>query len=393
MPPARGFWDLPLGWISLVPVKAADGKPGTLLMTLQSRPSRIVPRLFGSLSALGNFVAIALIFVGGLFLVVEIVSFMISMRLTRTITRSVHDLYLGTKHVANADFSHRIPIRTKDQLSELAASFNGMTEQIQQLILEVKEKEKLESELEIAREVQAQLFPKGVPHLKTLELAGVCNPARTVSGDYYDFVPVDSRWTAIVIGDIAGKGISAALLMASVQSALHAQLAALDSVKTQIPSPSGPSTATIVARLNRQLYESTSPEKYATFYCAVYDDDSGALSYTNAGHLPPILVRDGKASRLEVNGMVVGVMPEVSYDQIALQLQPGDLLAAFTDGITESENAQEEQFGEDRLAKLLIENAARPLEEIVEIVTRTVREWAYDLENQDDTTMLLARRL
>jgi phosphoserine phosphatase RsbU/P len=322
------------------------------------------------------------------------VSLIISIGLTRTITRSVHDLYVGTKHVANADFSHRIPIRTKDQLSELAGSFNSMTDQIQRLIVKVKEKEKLEAELQIAREVQKQLFPKGIPHLKTLQLAGVCNPARTVSGDYYDFVAVDARWTAIVIGDIAGKGISAALLMASLQSALHAQLGALNgSVKSAAEAAIAPSTATLVGRLNRQLYENTSAEKYATFYCAVYDDDSGRLSYTNAGHLPPILVRHGKATRLEVNGMVVGVMPDVAYGQIAIELEPGDLLAAFTDGITESENSQEEQFGDERLAQVLIENSERPLEEIMDIVTRTVREWAFDLENQDDTTMLLARRL
>src|SRR5262245_7451873 len=140
-------------------------------------------------------------------------------------------------------------------------------------------------------------------------------------------------------------------------------------------------------------YENTPPEKYATFYCAVYDDSSGRLAYTNAGHLPPILVREGKASRLEVSGMVVGIFPDAPYDQKVIELQQGDLLVAFTDGITESENAAGEQFGEDRLAQLLVENAASPLNEIVELVTSEVRSWAYDLDNQDDTTMLLARRV
>src|SRR6185436_2075600 len=150
-------------------------------------------------------------------------------------------------------------------------------------IVEVKEKEKLESELEIARQVQAQLFPKEVPKLQTLELMGTCHPARIVSGDYYDFIPLDGRSTALIIGDIAGKGISAALLMASVQSSLHAQLT--------IGMNGGVSTATLVSRLNRQLYESTPPEKYATFYCGLYDEESGFLRYTNAGHLAPILIR------------------------------------------------------------------------------------------------------
>jgi phosphoserine phosphatase RsbU/P len=221
----------------------------------------------------------------------------------------------------------------------------------------------------------------------------MCKPARVVSGDYYDFVRVGPQWTAIAIGDISGKGISAALLMASVQSSLHAQLAAINGSTPGAMGAVAPSTSTLVTRLNRQLYESTTPEKYATFYCAVYDDYTGRLAYTNAGHLPPILVRNGKASRLEVNGMVVGIMPDTSYSQNIIDLQSGDLLAAFTDGITESENANSEQFGEERLAALLIENAEKQLDEIVEIVTRSVRLWARNLEDQDDTTMLLARRL
>ena len=205
-------------------------------------------------------------------------------------------------------------------------------------------------------------------------------------------VPVGTRRTAIVIGDISGKGISAALLMASVQAAIHAQLSTMNGSKPETDS-AAPSTSILVTRLNRQLFENTSSEKYATFYCALYDDSNSRLVYTNAGHLRPILVRDGKTSRLEISGMVVGMFADAPYDQTVIELQQGDLLAAFTDGITESEDASGEQFGEERLAQLLIENAARPLNEIVELVTREVRTWAYDLENQDDTTMLLARRV
>jgi sigma-B regulation protein RsbU (phosphoserine phosphatase) len=249
----------------------------------------------------------------------------------------------------------------------------------------VKEKEKLQAELEIARQVQAQLFPKEVPKLKTLELTGVCNPARIVSGDYYDFVPFDSRSTALVIGDISGKGISAALLMASLQSSLHAQLT--------IGANGGISTSAIVSRLNRQFYENSPPEKYATFYCGVYDDDQGSLLYTNAGHLAPILVRCGTVLRLESNGMAVGMFPDFPFEQTSLDLQRGDLLIAFTDGITESENSRGEQFGEERLTELLIHTSDRPLDDIVQTVTEAVRNWASDPDNQDDTTILLARRL
>jgi sigma-B regulation protein RsbU (phosphoserine phosphatase) len=261
-----------------------------------------------------------------------------------------------------------------------------MTQRVEQLIEEVKDKEKLEAELEIARQVQSQLFPKEVPKLQTLELTGVCNPARVVSGDYYDFIPLDSRSTALVIGDISGKGISAALLMATLQSALHAQL-------TMTMNGNALSAAGLVARLNRQLYESTPPEKYATLYCGLYDDQSGLLSYTNAGHLAPIVLRRGEIIRLESNGMVVGMFPESPYEQSVIQLQPGDLVAAFTDGITECENAGGEQFGEGRLTELLLRYRDRPLAEIVRTITDTVNNWAANIDDQDDTTLLLARRL
>ena len=385
-PESRGFWDLELNSFLLLPVRSVPtGQSNRELIVLESRTSVIIARLFSTLGQFASLPALLLLLVACILLVVELVAIVSSAQLTRSITRTVHALYTGTKRIEAGDFSHRIPIRTKDQLSELATSFNSMTEHIERLIAEVKEKEKLESELEIARQVQAQLFPKEVPKLATLELAGVCNPGRVVSGDYYDFIPLGPRSIALVIGDIAGKGISAALLMASVQSSLHAQLT--------MGANGGLSTASLVARLNRQLYESTALEKYATFYCGIYDEQNGRLAYTNAGHLAPILIRQGKITRLESNGTVVGMFPDFPYEQKAVDLLPGDLLTAYTDGITESENAQGVQFGDDRLVELLIRNSDRPLDEIVKVVTCAVRDWAHDLDNQDDTTMLLARRL
>jgi sigma-B regulation protein RsbU (phosphoserine phosphatase) len=305
--------------------------------------------------------------------------------LTRSLTRTIHDLYTGTKQVQAGNLSQRIPIRTEDQLSDLAGSFNIMTHRIERLIDEVKGKEKLEAELEIARQVQAQLFPRDVPALTTLELIGFCSPARKVSGDYYDFIPMQSGLTAVALGDISGKGISAALLMASLQASLRAQLA--------LNTGNSISTAELVERLNRQLYDQTLPEKYATFYCGVYNDSNGHLLYTNAGHLPPILLRGTNPTRLEATGTVVGIFPDSVFGQSEVRLQPGDLLAVFTDGITEPEDKNGEQFGEARLTELLIANRDKPLDEITRIVTYSVQNWAHDTENLDDTTMLLARRL
>ena len=158
------------------------------------------------------------------FLLVELVSLIAGIQLSRTITGAVHELYEGTQRVKEGDFSYRIPVKGNDQLAELGASFNTMTENLGRLIVVAKEKERLESELDIAREVQNQLFPKDVPFTKTLELKGVCNPARMVSGDYYDFMALSDHSLAFAIGDVAGKGISAALLMATIQSTMRTQL-------------------------------------------------------------------------------------------------------------------------------------------------------------------------
>jgi len=384
-PQPRGFWDADVETGSPLEIRSMEtGNTEVDTTIIDSHPSAILTHLFSTLGNNARLPAILMLILGAALLVVELSALLSIAHLTRTITRSVHDLYVGTKKVEAGDFTHRIAIRSKEQLSELAESFNRMTQRIEQLLVEVKEKEKLESELEIARQVQAQLFPNQVPKLATLQLTGACNPARVVSGDYYDFIPIDAHRTALVIGDISGKGISAALLMASVQSSLHAQLA----MNTDGPV----STAALVGRLNRQLYENTPEEKYATFYCGIYDEQTSRLSYTNAGHLPPIVLRGGKALRLETSGTVVGMFSDSAYEEAVVELLPGDVFAAFTDGVTEPEDAHEEQFGAERLIELLVQNSERPLDEIVRIVMAAVHSWTHDSSNQDDVTLLLARR-
>ena len=171
-----------------------------------------------------------------LFLLLELISLVAGIQLSRSITGAVHELYEGTQHVKKDDFSYRIPVKGNDQLAELTTSFNTMTENLGRLIVVAKEKERLESELAIAREVQNQLFPKDVPFTKTLELKGVCHPARMVSGDYYDFMALPHDSLAFAIGDVAGKGISAALLMATIQSTMRTQINTAACTATAITS-------------------------------------------------------------------------------------------------------------------------------------------------------------
>jgi sigma-B regulation protein RsbU (phosphoserine phosphatase) len=263
-----------------------------------------------------------------------------------------------------------------------------MTENLEQLLVVAKEKERLQTELEIAREVQRQLYPKTVPELRRLELTALCHPARLVSGDYYDYQGVRDGCAVIAIGDVAGKGISAALLMASLHSSLRTQVQACIEGADRAEM----STSRLITQLNRLLYADTSPEKYATMLLSIYDDETGVLTYTNAGHLPPVLVRDGRSTALDVNGMVVGAFPFAQYDESRLHLEPGDVLLCYTDGITEPENAYGEMFGEERLIDLVVRNSHLATAEIIDTVIGAVNEWTGSPELQDDMTVLVARR-
>ncbi len=353
------------------------------VLAVTTRPSAVFRSLFGiSLEGQQIYIYFASA-VGILLLLAQLVSIFIGVSITRTLTGAVHDLYEATQRVRAADFSHRIQVKGSDQLAELSTSFNQMTENLERLIVVAKEKERLESELEIARHVQSGLFPKAPPRPRTLTIAGVCRPARVVSGDYYDYLAVDDSKVALAIGDIAGKGISAALLMASMQSVLRSQLAEVHDVTPR----------TLVSMLNRQLYANTTPEKYATFCLGIYDDSTGVLTYTNAGHLQPLIVHGEQATLLDVTGTVVGAFPMILYEEKQVTLACGDMVVAYTDGITEPENSYGEMFGVERLRDLVLKYRDADLEEVIARAMEASREWASAPEQEDDMTMVLARRV
>src|SRR5208283_4807414 len=170
-------------------------------------------RLFAALGDYAKGIEYILFSIAGVFALIEVLALFVGTKLTRSITSAVGQLYEATKHVNRADFSHRITVKSSDQLATLANSFNSMTTSIENLVREQKEKQRLEGELAIAQEVQEQLYPKLITQLETLEVHGFCRPARTVSGDYYDFLALNSDKLLLAVGDISGKGISAALLM------------------------------------------------------------------------------------------------------------------------------------------------------------------------------------
>ena len=403
LPPAEGRLDFEVSWWTILPsaVWQTPGRSQSVILSVTSRPSavwRVVTSQKAGAFLTGADTALPLIFgsVAVLFFIVEIVALSIGVSLTRTITGAFHDIYIGTQHVMEGRFNHRIEVKGNDQLGEVGRSFNQMTENLERLVVVAKEKERLQSELEIAREVQAQLYPKTVPELAHLRITAGCNPARLVSGDYYDYQTIHGAVTAIAIGDVAGKGISAALLMATLQSSLRTQLRGCMEKAAVVGGERAAqmvSTSHLVEQLNLQLYADTAPEKFATFFFGVYDDDTGMLVYTNAGHLPPVLMRNGDATPLAVNGMVVGAFPFAQYGESRVQLEAGDLLLCYTDGITEPENEYGEMFGEERLVDVVRRHLDRDNDEIIAAIMEAVQEWTATPELQDDMTLLLARRL
>ena len=357
---------------------------------LRTRLSALLDTIFAlqgtEASLFFSFAMLSLIALLGSSLVVSLV---IAASLTRTLTAAVNDLYVGTTHVNRGDYGYRIPVRGTDQISHLSRSFNAMTSSIEKSIEDTKRRQQLEAELEVAREVQARLFPARPPVLDGLEVLGVCRPAQSVSGDFFDYVTLERDVLAISFGDVSGKGISAALVMASLHSIVRSQLALLrpDGVREMDAS-----VARVVAEANRQLCDGTSPEKYSTLLFGAYDTRSGTLAYSNAGHLPPLLVRDGQITPLEVTGTVVGLFPDAPYTASTVQLNPGDLLVAFTDGVTEPENAASDEYGEERLRNMLQRANGRPVNEIIEGVMNDVLAWTGEATLQDDMTMLAVRR-
>ncbi|MGZ4788880.1 MAG: PP2C family protein-serine/threonine phosphatase [Terriglobales bacterium] len=408
IPPPKNYFDREITFISTVPAMDWNGGADrNILMVVHTRPSLMYERLFRTVGNFVNVVLLVLAAVGIFFGIIELIALFIGVRLTRTITESIYKLYQATRHVNLGDFTHRIKVTRNDQLASLETSFNSMTENIQKLLKEQQEKQRLESELAIAQEVQAQLFPKGVFDIRSLELYGFCAPARTVSGDYYDFIPLGPDRLALAVGDISGKGISAALLMASIHSAVRAY--SLERVPMMATAGAGHggsfvlsavnepgfepeiSPSQLCQMLNRQLYHSTAMEKYATMFLGIYDGDNRRLTYCNAGHLPPLLLgSDGDVRRLEHGGSVVGLIDGLSYEEAEVSLRPGDIFIAYSDGMTEPENEFGE-FGEQRLIELVKENQHLPLQRIAELAVAAVKDWIGGNEQPDDVTIVLAR--
>ncbi len=256
-----------------------------------------------------------------------------------------------------------------------------MTENIR---VEVAARERLNRELEIAREVQQRLFPQTLPVIEGLDFAGYCRPALEVGGDYYDFIRLPDHCLGVAIGDVSGKGIAAALMMASLQACLRGQ------------TLNAPATlAQMVSNINSLMYEASSANRYATFFYAQYDPRARFLHYVNAGHNSPVLYRCHPGTReflrLDAGGTVIGLFPSVPFTEGAVNLESGDILVAFTDGISEAMDLRENEYGEERLFETLRQCETCSAQETVIRLLRSVDAFTTGAPQHDDMTLVVIR--
>ena len=387
----------PLPWVTFLDFTDwATGRTGNVTVAIATSISDIYERISGTpVARLGNFtfgraLLLVLAVVGVLFLVIQVVAFVMGFALARSITGSVHELFVGTERVRHEDFSHKIPIRSHDQLGELAAQFNDMTKSIEDLLQQKAEKERLAQELKIARRIQMSLLPQGPLVMPGLALIAHCEPAREVGGDYYDFLPLDEFRVGILIADVSGKGTSAALYMAELKGLML-------SLSERYSSP-----RELLIQANRIISHHLDTRSFITMTYAVVDIRSRTLTYARAGHCPLIYLPGSHAAAqgvriLAPDGLVLGLkiddgeMFERLLQEDTLPLGPGDLFVFFTDGISEAMNNLEECFGEERLGGLIGEHGHMPFEELRERILREIRAFVGTAAQHDDMTMLLLK--
>ncbi len=410
------FGEQPSGSFYLVVLPVTEWKSGQAsnhLSFLFDWSWGLAGRQFWGGSEPGEMWRQALKYVAIIFLVLELLALTAAVWMTRAVTGTVHKLYRAVEYIKRGDFSHRVRVRSHDQLGELAAAFNDMSANIESLLEERVERERLEREVEIAAEVQAQLFPRRVPELLTATIAAECRAARGVAGDYYDYIEITPGLVAVALGDVSGKGISASLVMSNLQASLRAQttitaermeMAARAHVAaggdhTQSAAAGDVRAAEIdgaVARkmtnINRQLCQSTESNRFATLFLAIYEDRTRRLRYTNAGHNAPILARaGGSIERLTTGGMLAGAFDWADYEEDAAALSPGDVLLIFSDGISEAENEEGCEYGEERLAHFAATHRGLSADELRQAVFTEIDAWSGKKERDDDQTLVILK--
>ena len=337
---------------------------------------------------LSDALLFVLVAIGVLFLIIEAVALVMGLALARSITSSVHELFMGTERVRQGDFSHRINIGSNDQLGELAGSFNQMTGSIENLLQTAAEKKRLEEELRIARQIQMSLLPRGPLEFSGIGVTALCVPAREVGGDYYDFFPLGPDRLGVLIADVSGKGTSAALYMAELKGLVL-------SLSQIYQSP-----RQMLLEVNRIISENLDTRSFITMTYAVLDLAVGTMTFARAGHTPLLYFRaDGtRTDVLTPSGLVVGLRVPGATEKFAdlleeqcVELKKGDVIVLYTDGITEAMNQNSDLFGDARLGRIIAEHGHLDAADLRERILREIEAFVGAADQHDDMTMILIK--
>ena len=358
---------------------------------IYNRISVVSPVGLGAGMNFGQLLLLVLAVVGILFLIIQFVALVIGFVLARQITGAVHDLFTGTQHVRAGNFGHQIPVRARDQLGELAESFNLMTSEVTTLLGEMAEKGRLEQEMFAAREIQQKLLPTGPLRFTGMTVSAFCEPAREVAGDYYDFLPLTDTKLGLLIADVAGKGLAAGLYMAQLK------------VIVQSLSRFHHEPKAFLTAVNKVVSANLDGKSFITMSYGVIDVERGEMTFARAGHCPLIHVPANqpagmrKARMLTPDGLVVGLqiddgtMFDALLQEQTVKIEPGDLVVWFTDGIPETMNEAFDCFGEERLAQVVEQYAHLPFEQLRSYILAELRAFAGAADQHDDMTMILMK--
>ncbi len=383
-----------LAWVAFVGyTNWTTGEPGVLYQEIRVAPAALYDRMFGAQSRIGQFglgyaFLLALAVVGVLFLVIEFTALVMGLALARSITGSVHQLFVGTEHVRGGDLGHRIIVQTRDQLGELAESFNAMTGSVRDLLQQAADKKRLEEELRIAREIQMSLLPRDTISIPGVRVTATCVPAREVGGDYYEFIRLGDRRLGILVADVSGKGTSAALYMAELKGLFLSLSRIYESPKQ------------LLIEVNRIITDHIDSRSFITMTYAVLDMDRETLTYARGGHTPLIYMHgEGSGATLDVltpSGLVVGLdgfqsQFEHLIEEASLRVGRGDIAVLFTDGVSEAMNEADDLFGEDRLSRLVEEGADLSAEALRDRILADVDVFVGSANQHDDMTLVLLK--
>jgi serine phosphatase RsbU (regulator of sigma subunit) len=389
---ARTF--LPVGnWLES-PLEG--NRMGAVQLKLYTSPHGLVESLTSNALVLTSqaFAIAILVGIALLFFIVELSAVRTGRSIIKGIVTDVKSLTEAAARFGQGDLHHRVTLSGKDEMGRLAATFNDMAANIEQHQEVLIEKERLEADLAVARQIQQRMLPQSPPIISGLDVAGLSIPSREVGGDLFYFLPVAAGRLGLTIGDVSGKSVPAALLMSNVLAALKSEARIVDKEDE------------ILDHLNRLIVEQVEPGRFVTFFYGVVDPEQRTVRYACAGHNPPLLMRDsGEAEWLEEAGVPLGVLPDSIYTPVEKELQLGDVLVLYSDGVTEAQRAtpaaqpededepatESEFFDEHRLESAVRDARDRTAAEIVAHVMDAIRSFTEGAEQSDDLTLVVVK--